>query len=129
MDYIEFFNPGKLPDDITVEQLLSGDYSSWARNKKIAATFKEAQLIEKYGSGIKRIKDGFASYWLKAPVFEHFQHGFRVIAHATQNDGGVYDLLELIEKYPREESILFCGTNQSTTKNNRALAYYPEKRK
>ncbi|ANH80723.1 hypothetical protein A8C56_06800 [Niabella ginsenosidivorans] len=103
-DFIEFFNPGRLPDNITVEQLLSGDYSSWARNKKIAATFKEAQLMEKYGSGIKKIKDGFVSYGLKTPVFENFQHGFRVIAYATPGgggvSGGVNDLLDLIGKTP-----------------------------
>ena len=114
-DHIEFFNPGKLPDNITVEQLLSGDYSSWTRNKKIAATFKEAQLIEKYGSGIKRIKDGFASYGLKAPVFENFQHGFRVIVYATPDDGTVNGtvngtveaLLNLITMYPGQRKPFF----------------------
>lgn len=63
-DYIEFFNPGKLPENITVDQLLSDNYSSQARNKKVASMFKEAQLIEKYGSGIKRIREGFATYGL-----------------------------------------------------------------
>lgn len=81
-DYIEFFNPGRLPENISVEQLLSGDYSSQARNRKIASAFKEAQLIEKYGSGIKRIMEGFANYGLRLPLFENFQHGFRVIVYA-----------------------------------------------
>ena len=81
-DYIEFFNPGHLPDTITIEQLLADDYSSYARNRKVAATFKEAQLIEKYGSGIRRIREAFEQYGLKAPKFENFQHGFRVIAYA-----------------------------------------------
>jgi len=43
---------------VSIADLLSGQYVSQARNKKIAATFKEAQLIEKYGSGIKRIQEG-----------------------------------------------------------------------
>ncbi len=76
--HIEFFNPGKLPDFISIENLLSGNYSSWTRNKKIAAIFKEAQFIEKYGSGIRRIKEGFDRYGLLPPVFENFQAGFRV---------------------------------------------------
>ncbi|HBA5837630.1 TPA: AAA family ATPase, partial [Escherichia coli] len=52
---IEFFNPGGLADNLTIDQLLREDYSPWARNKRISATFKEAHFIEKYGSGIKRI--------------------------------------------------------------------------
>ena len=84
-DYIEFFNPGRLPENITVDQLLSGDYSSQARNRKVASAFKEAQFIEKYGSGIKRIKEGFANHGLKQPVFENFQHGFRVLVYAQDD--------------------------------------------
>src|SRR5690606_1651078 len=45
-DYIELFNPGHLPDTITIEQLLTDEYSSYSRNRKVAATFKEAQLIK-----------------------------------------------------------------------------------
>ncbi|MCF0054194.1 RNA-binding domain-containing protein [Dyadobacter sp. CY356] len=78
-NYIEFFNPGPLPQSISIEQLLSGDYTSQARNKKVSSIFKESGVIEKYGSGIKRIQNAFLSYGLEAPVFENFQHGFRVI--------------------------------------------------
>ncbi|GLU55928.1 ATP-dependent DNA helicase [Dyadobacter frigoris] len=78
-NYIEFFNPGSLPQSISIEQLLSGDYTSQARNKKVSSIFKEAGVIEKYGSGIKRIQNAFLNYGLEAPVFENFQHGFRVI--------------------------------------------------
>ena len=81
---IEFFNPGKLPDYITVEQLTSGNYSSEARNKKIASIFKEAGIIEKYGSGIRRIQEDFTLYNLEKPVFENFQHGFRVTVFSNK---------------------------------------------
>ncbi len=115
-NHIEFFNPGKLPDNISVENLLKGDYSSWARNKKIAAIFKEAQFIEKYGSGIRRIREGFESYGLMPPVFENFQHGFRVTVYALTREtvgetveetvgetlkGTSLQILNLIKKYPR----------------------------
>lgn len=85
-DYIEFLNPGHLPDTITIAQLLADEYSSYSRNRKVAATFKEAQLIEtvrewrtassplktskadeNYGSGIRRIREAFEQYGLKAP--------------------------------------------------------------
>lgn len=83
-EYIEFFNPGHLPDTITIEQLLTDEYSSYSRNRKVAATFKEVQLIEKYGSGIRRIREAFEHYGLKTPKFENFQHGFRVIVYAER---------------------------------------------
>ena len=77
-DRIEFYNPGKLPEGLNVEKLLSGDYISTIRNKKVAEIFKEANLIEKYGSGIKRIQEGFASHGLPCPKFEEIGGGFRV---------------------------------------------------
>ena len=50
---------------------------------------KEAGLIEKYGSGIKRIQQQFITYGLKSPVFENFQHGFRVVVIANNSKVGV----------------------------------------
>ena len=74
-NHIEFFNPGGLPDTITINQLVHGDYVSQTRNKKLAAMFKEAGVIEKYGSGIKRIQQQFIAHNLQPPVFENFQQG------------------------------------------------------
>lgn len=85
---IEFFNPGTLPEAISIEQLLKGNYSSQTRNKKIATMFKEAGVIEKYGSGIKRIRDSFVAHGLIPPVFENFQHGFRVTVFADNGKVG-----------------------------------------
>ena len=59
-NYIEFYNPGKLPDSISVEDLLSNNYKSTPRNKLIADFCKSIGLIEKYGSGIRRIVEYFA---------------------------------------------------------------------
>ena len=77
-DRIEFFNPGKLYDDITIEKLQSGEYSSRTRNRAIARAFKEAGVIERYGSGIARIKDECKTHGVIEPIFEEFVHGFRV---------------------------------------------------
>lgn len=68
-DRIEFFNPGKLPNGLTVEQLIRGDYFSAIRNKQIASVFKDACIIEKYGSGIKRVLYAFSKYNLPQLVF------------------------------------------------------------
>jgi ATP-dependent DNA helicase RecG len=80
-DRIEFFNPGKLYDDITIEKLQSGNYSSRTRNRAIAKAFKEAGIIERYGSGIARIKDECKLHGVIKPKFEEFVHGFRVILY------------------------------------------------
>ena len=81
-DSIEFFNPGKLTG-LTIEQLKTGNYISSVRNKQIAVIFKEAGLIEKYGSGIRRVMKAFEEYQLESPIFEEFQHGFRVTIFKT----------------------------------------------
>ncbi|MGI6724577.1 MAG: ATP-binding protein [Arcobacteraceae bacterium] len=101
-DKIEFFNPGKLYDDITIEKLQSGNYSSRTRNRAIASAFKEAGIIERYGSGIQRIKDECKVHGLKEPIFEEFIHGFRVILFKEKIDnganGGISELYDFIKQ-------------------------------
>ena len=75
---IEFYNPGRLPDNITVEDLLLNNYKSTPRNKLIADFFKSLGLIEKYGSGIRRIFDYFKTENLPAPEFRNISDGFMV---------------------------------------------------
>jgi len=107
-DRIEFFNPGKLYDDITIEKLNSGNYYSRTRNRAVARAFKEAGVIERYGSGIQRIKDECKIHGVVEPKFEEFVHGFRVTLYKKKTDGGVNggvsggvdNLLEFIVKNP-----------------------------
>ena len=77
-DRIEFFNPGDLYDDLTIEQLESNNYESKTRNKLIALMFKECGLIEKYGSGISRIKKFCLEHDIVEPEFKEMQKGFKV---------------------------------------------------
>jgi len=82
---IEFYNPGVLPEGLTVKQLMSGEYVSSPRNKQIAEVFKEAGIIEKYGSGIKRIIDAFKKHNLEAPKFEETSGGFKVTIYNSSD--------------------------------------------
>jgi len=105
-DRIEFFNPGKLPDGLTVEQLIRGNYFSAIRNKQIASVFKDAGIIEKYGSGIKRILEAFSEYGLPQPAFQEIQDGFKVTVFrttqkTTQKIATREQILSLLEKNPR----------------------------
>jgi len=69
-------------------------------------------VIEKYGSGIKRIVSAFKNEGLQIPVFENFQHGFMVtvflkeIIHGTDVTDNVTDsrlegVLEMIRNNNR----------------------------
>lgn len=71
-DRIEFSNPGGLPDGVTVEALLSDNYLSRPRNKRLAELFRYAGFIEQYGSGIKRILDACKAH---GGVQVHFEDG------------------------------------------------------
>jgi ATP-dependent DNA helicase RecG len=82
-DRIEFFNPGRLEDGLTVERLLSDAYTPKARNKLINLMFKEAGLVEEYGSGVKRIIDACELQRNCHVIFFNEQHGFKVILYKT----------------------------------------------
>jgi len=45
-DRIEFYNPGRLPDSITIEDLFTNNYKSTPRNKQIADFCKNIGIIE-----------------------------------------------------------------------------------
>jgi len=88
-DRIEFFNPGALLPGITVETILSGKNPSAPRNKQIASIFKEAGMIEKYGSGIRRVRQYMREARAKEPVFESEAGLFKVTLFPmeTLNEG------------------------------------------
>lgn len=69
-----------------MDDLIKGNYISRVRNVRVASAFKEAQLIERYGSGFKRIQQGFKMYGLKPPFFEELQGGFRVTVYSDKED-------------------------------------------
>ena len=82
---IEFFNPGTLPDEITVDDLLANTYKSIPRNKLIVDFFKDLQLIEKYGSGIQRVIQLIKNYGLPEPEFENISGGFMVTVYSSKD--------------------------------------------
>ena len=84
-NHIQFFNPGVLPESISVEQLLSNQYISTPRNRQIAAIAKDMGLIERYGTGIKRIRNYFVEYGLEYPVYEVLSGGVSVTVYRLEN--------------------------------------------
>ncbi len=113
-DKIEFYNPGRLPASITVDDLLTNNYKSTPRNKIVADFFKDMGLIEKYGSGIQRILHSCKENDLPLPVFRNISDGFEITIYAKADkpkesnhgglsgglSGGLKDVLFIIKNEP-----------------------------
>ncbi len=77
-DYVEVWNEGSLPQELTPEALLR-HHSSHPRNKNIAYAFFKAGFIESWGRGYKKIRDGFERAGMPMPKIEDVEGGVRVI--------------------------------------------------
>lgn len=84
---IEIENPGILPFGMTFEHFHMG--ISKIRNRVLARVFQELKIIERWGSGIQRIKDSCRKAGLLEPTFEEVGYHFRVTLYRTKS----YDAL------------------------------------
>ena len=126
-DRMEFFNPGQLPEGMSLEQIVSGNYASSPRNKQIAALFKEAGIIEKYGSGIKRVQQAMRNLEAKMPKFELTGNCFKVTLYPMNSEAGegvsegvsegVNSLLKLIKENEGKRVPFFATALQTSEKN------------
>ena len=74
---LEIWNPGKLPNSWTVEQLRS-KHRSMPRNRLIADVFFMAGYIEAWGRGIDIMLDGCREYGIPEPFIVEEQDGVAV---------------------------------------------------
>ena len=77
-DHIRLWNEGVLPEDYTVETLMS-KHSSKPRNPKMAQVFYRAGFIEAWGRGYEKIKREFNKANLACPTFTVEQGGVTAI--------------------------------------------------
>ena len=125
-DRIEFYNPGRLPDSISIDDLLSNNYKSTPRNKLIADFCKSLGLIEKYGSGIQRIIEYFNEANLPVPEFRNISEGFMVTVYSGDKLGDKLGdnqtkILELIRENPvitLSQLSKSIGISQTAVENN-----------
>ncbi|ADQ40173.1 putative transcriptional regulator [Caldicellulosiruptor acetigenus I77R1B] len=106
-DKIWFYNPGKLPEEITIE-MLKQDHASIPRNRHIAYVFFLAGLIEKWGSGTKRMVELCKEAGLPEPEFKE--------------EGGF--VVEFYKDIYTEEYLAKLGLNE---RQIRAVMYVKEK--
>jgi len=81
-DRIEVENPGILLPGMTVEDMKSG--VSKIRNTVIARIFKELNLIEQWGSGLKRVFEAAKKQNLPEPVIQELGMRMRITVSLTK---------------------------------------------
>ncbi|MCK4614425.1 MAG: putative DNA binding domain-containing protein [Thermoplasmata archaeon] len=88
-DKIDLWNDGKLPPELTIEDLKKGIKRSYPRNKLIAEVFRDSRLIERYGSGVARAIKEFVEYDLPEPVIREEITGIEVTINGTKVKNGM----------------------------------------
>lgn len=76
-DQLNIWNPGRLPDALSLEQLKQ-KHSSYPRNRLIANVFFSAGYVESWGRGIEIMVEGCRQYGIPDPVIEEEQGGMSV---------------------------------------------------
>ena len=79
-DHIRLWNEGVLPEDYTVETLMS-KHTSKPRNPKMAQVFYRAGFIEAWGRGYEKIMKAFDKANLRHPEFRVEQGGVTAIIY------------------------------------------------
>ena len=77
-DHIRLWNEGVLPEDYTIETLMS-KHTSKPRNPKMAQVFYRAGFIEAWGRGYEKVMKAFDRARLKRPTFTVEQGGVAAI--------------------------------------------------
>jgi len=77
-DRLALWNPGKLMEGITLDDLKKEGHSSKLRNPLIAQTFYYAGLIEKWGTGTTKIVNLCSEQRLPEPEFLESSEGFEI---------------------------------------------------
>ncbi len=78
---IEITNPGALTYGQTMELALSG--ISRMRNRMMGRLFREVKLIERLGTGLKRILNVYERAQAQRPIFQELNTHFRVTLYAA----------------------------------------------
>ncbi len=76
-DRLHLWNPGALPEELTIEELKIA-HSSYPRNRNIANVFFKAGYIESWGRGTNKIIDACIEADLPEPIIEEEQGGISV---------------------------------------------------
>ena len=76
-DRLHIWNPGNLPEELSIEEL-KRDHSSYPRNRNIASVFFKAGFIESWGRGTNKIIETCIEAGLPEPLIEEEQNGLSI---------------------------------------------------
>ena len=96
-DHIQFLNPARFPADVTLEKILSQHYP-YHRNPKIADIFAKAGYVEKFGTGLERIRAELSRAGNPAPEVEYSSLGFSLVLRKDLYTGEALASLGLNER-------------------------------
>ena len=103
-DKIEIISPGSLPPGMSEDEYMRG-YVSVLRNPIIANIFYRLGIIEKFGTGIKRIKYEYRKNFVK-PSFEIYENSIRITLPVIETIpknlvNGEVKVFEILKKYEK----------------------------
>ena len=111
-DHIRIWNPGFLPYGVTIEDLYRRTHTSKPRNRLIAQTFYDLEIIERYGSGIQRMLDACVVAGLPKPTLEDSMGGFMITFRKAANTAGTK-----ASHLPASEMELAAGTKSGLSRD------------
>ena len=119
-DKIEVVSPGGLPAGITAEEYLSGKLSI-LRNRNLANVFYRLGLVERFGTGITRIKQLYAESLIK-PEFEVSENAIKIVlpifetnVNLTEDEKVIYKFLSKTMLKPISEIAPYVPFGKSKT--------------
>lgn len=124
-DWLWFYNPGELVDDLTIENLKTS-HPSKTRNPLIASIFYRAGLIEKFGSGIDRIMNACRKEIIPQPEFLEECGGFSVkfkkeFAELNERQNKALSAIKEKSLISNSEYQEITGATRETSKRDLAL--------
>jgi ATP-dependent DNA helicase RecG len=120
-DRIEITNPGALPFGLNLQDALQG--ISQLRNRVIGRCFRELELVELWGSGLRRMISQCQKSGIAIPRFEELGHFFRVTLYNRKESQPVIsewkkELIDFIarkkEITPKEAALLWKISDRAT---------------
>ena len=104
-------SPGGLPKGITLDEYLSGGISI-PRNPIICSVFLRLKMIERFGTGIRRIGEAYNDY-LEKPRFHVTDNMIKVILPIIEeNNNGLEENERIVLKYLKDHGSLKMSSSE-----------------
>jgi len=114
-DKMILWNPGKLPEEISIEKLRQ-KHPSIPRNRQVADIFFKAGYIEAWGRGIEKIYDGFLKAGKPKPVFEDLAGGMQLTMYKGKADNVADNVVENVVDNEGAILVLLMKKNNSSAR-------------